>query len=164
MTRKGDLAAALYALENLISGSETFQEATGAEDAAAAKAFVYWPGMKPYTEVQEEGEVVSRSWPEVFAWVRYGEGAGIDVAECKPMIPVEVWIQRRTPAEERGDAKAESQAFLEMMGKIMQDMATDSLTAGNYLASRITIGQVMKNDEAETDEYMEGVIRLEGLR
>jgi hypothetical protein len=51
-----------------------------------------------------------------------------------------------------------------MMGKIMQDMATDSLTTGNYLASRITIGQVMKNDEAEADEYMEGVIRLEGLR
>jgi hypothetical protein len=163
-TRKGDLAAALYALENLIAGSSTFQAATGADDATEAKAFVYWPGQKPYTEVLEEGEVVARTWPAVFAWVRFAEGAGIEVQECKPVVPVELWIQRRTPEGEVGNVKAESMAFLEFVGKIMQDMATLSLTAGNYLASRITLGSVMRNDEIEEEDYMEAVIRLEGMR
>jgi len=159
MTRRGDLAAALTGLENLLAASETFQAATGAADATAAKAFIYWPGMKPYTETEGEGEQSVRTWPACFAVVRIAEGAGIAVPECVASVPLQAYLQLRTPENLRDDPKAEAVAFLEFVGKVMQDLAEQSYGTGTLAVRRITVGDVQKNDETEAEEYMD--VRLD---
>jgi hypothetical protein len=161
MTRRGDLAAALTGLENLLAASETFQAATGAADAEEAAAFIYWPGMKPYTETEGEGEQSVRTWPACFAVVRIGAGAGYAVPECVASVPVSVYLQLRTPENLRDDPKGEAVAFLEFVGKVMQDLAENSYGTGNLATRRISIRDVQKNDETETEDYMDCELDIE---
>lgn len=163
MSRQGDVLASLKALENLVVSCATFQEACGVENAEDARAFVYWPGQQPFEEKPGKGRKTLRTWPGCFAWVRFAQGAGIEVPSCKWTGGLELWVDLETPEDLREEPKQEAERFLAFVGKLLQDMAANSYGEGMPIVTRLNLNEVMKNDISDGRDSMEARIALEGL-
>jgi len=169
MSGSGDFLAALDTLESMLSECATFQTEAGAVDASAAKGFIFWPGQKPYTEVATKGRKRKQVWPNVWALLMLGQGAGLDLSAGPgggcifPVVPLQFFLQRSTPAAEAEDPKLETRNFLKWVGLVLRELAILGNSEGNLFISQLTIDNPRKNDEAELYHYMEITVSVERM-
>lgn len=162
----GDFLTALNVLERMLSECASFQALCGVESAEAALPYIFWTGEKPYTENPKIIGRAEKVFPDGWAYILMGQGAGLDLSVSEgggcylPVVPLVFWIDRATPEAEVDDPKLESKNFLKLVGNIMTEFAVLSNTEGNLLIDGLTIEAIGKNDKKEVQPHMEVMISI----
>lgn len=167
VTATGDISKTLENLEILVAASSTFQTAVGADDATAARAFVFWPGMDPRILPGEDAATYPwefDTFPDVYAWVQISDGAewlGQDAGPDNfyPSLPLRLVLVQATDATE--GVRDQVVRFGNFVGSVVADMQALA-KSGSYLqVTRFGLEMLQRSDPSEDDRYMEARITVQ---